>query len=62
MRVLRPTDNDMREAVKKLTLKEKEELIQNLWISYIVFENWLKGLNKIGNSKKRNQLRHLLGM
>lgn len=54
-------DYDMRKKVEAMSDKERESLIQKLWVSHAMFNNWLEGKCKLVNSKKRNQLRHLLG-
>lgn len=61
-KVSRVTDYELREAVEKLTEDEKESVIQKLWVSHSVFQNWLDGKDKLVNSKKRNQLIHILGV
>lgn len=61
-KVSRVTDYELREAVEKLTEDEKESVIQKLWVSHSVFQNWLDGKDKLGNSRKRNQLIHILGV
>lgn len=58
--VSKVSDNDLRTAVNKLSDDEKENVIQKLWISHSVFQNWLDGKDKLVNSKKRNQLIHML--
>lgn len=58
--VSKVSDNDLRTAVNKLSDDEKENVIQKLWVSHSVFQNWLDGKNKLVNSKKRNQLIHML--
>lgn len=58
--VSRVSDDDLRTAVNKLSDDEKENVIQKLWVSHSVFQNWLDGKNKLVNSKKRNQLIHML--
>lgn len=60
--VSRVTDEDLRAAVNKLSDDEKEGVIQKLWVSHTMFQNWLDGKDKFGNSKKRNQLIHILGV
>lgn len=61
-KVSRVTDYELREAVEKLTEDEKESVIQKLWVSHSVFQNWLDGKDKLVNSRKRNQLIHILGV
>lgn len=58
--VSKVSDNDLRTAVNKLSDDEKENVIQKLWVSHSVFQNWLDGKDKLVNSKKRNQLIHML--
>lgn len=60
--VSRVTDEDLRMAVNKLSDDEKESTIQKLWVSHTMFQNWLDGKDKLVNSRKRNQLIHILGM
>lgn len=60
--VSRVSDDDLRVAINKLSDDEKENIVQKLWISHSVFQNWLDGKDKLVNSKKRNQLIHILGM
>lgn len=55
------SDYDMRKKVEAMSDKERESLIQKLWVTHNMFNNWLEGKNKLP-SKKRNQLRHLLGV
>lgn len=61
-KVSRVTDYELREVVEKLTEDEKENVIQKLWVSHSVFQNWLDGKDKLVNSRKRNQLIHILGV
>lgn len=61
-KVSRVTDYELREAVEKLSDDEKESVIQKLWVSHSVFQNWLDGKDKLVNSRKRNQLIHILGV
>lgn len=58
--VSRVSDDDLRTAVNKLSDDEKENVIQKLWVSHARFQNWLDGKDKLVNSKKRNQLIHIL--
>lgn len=58
--VSKVSDNDLRTAVNKLSDDEKENVIQKLWVSHSVFQNWLDGKDKLVNNKKRNQLIHML--
>ena len=58
--VSKVSDNDLRTAVNKLSDDEKENVIQKLWVSHSVFQNWLDRKDKLVNSKKRNQLIHML--
>lgn len=58
--VSRVSDDDLRTVVNKLSDDEKENVIQKLWISHARFQNWLDGKDKLVNSKKRNQLIHIL--
>ena len=58
----RVTDYELREAVNKLSEDEKEGIIQKLYVTHMVFQNWLDGKDKLVNSKTRNQLIHLLGV
>lgn len=60
--VSRVSNEDLRAAVNKLSDDEKEGVIQKLWVSHSVFQNWLDGKDKLVNSKKRNQLIHMLGV
>lgn len=60
--VSRVSDEDLRAAVNKLSDDEKEGVIQKLWVSHSVFQNWLDGKDKLVNSRKRNQLIHMLGV
>lgn len=60
--VSRVSDYDLRDEVNKLSEEEKENVVQKLLISHTVFQNWLDGKNKLVNSKKRNQLIHILGV
>lgn len=54
--VSRVTDYELREAVEKLTEDEKENVIQKLWISHSIFQNWLDGKDKLVNSRKEISL------
>lgn len=60
--VSRVSDDDLRTAVNKLSDDEKEGIIQKLWVSHTMFQNWLDGKDKLVNSKKRKQLIHILGV
>lgn len=55
-------DDDLRTAVNKLSDDEKEDIVQKLWVSHTMFQNWLDKKSKLVNSKKKNMLRHLLSM
>lgn len=49
----------IRSKVRELSDEEREGIIQKLWVSHTVFQNWLDGKDGLG-SKKRNKLIHLL--
>lgn len=53
-------DELMREKVKTLSKEEKEQLIQDLGVTHMAFENWLCGRSKLVNSKVKNKCKHLL--
>lgn len=52
-------DEAMRNQVNELTDEQREAIIQELWVSHTVFQNWLEGKDGLG-SKKKNKLMHLL--
>lgn len=61
-KVSRVTDYELREAVKKLSDDERENIVQQLWVTHLTFQNWLEEKDKLVNSKTRNKLIHLLGI
>lgn len=58
----RYSDDEMRTKVETLSVEEREDLIQKLGVSHLVFENWMGAKDKLVNSKVRNKCLHLLGM
>lgn len=60
--VSRVLDEELRTAILEKSDEEKEDVIQKLGITHLMFQNWLDRQSRFENSKKRNQLIHLLGM
>ena len=56
----RYSDDEMRAKVETLSVEEREDLIQKLGVSHLVFENWMGAKDKLVNSKVRNKCLHLL--
>ena len=47
----RYSDDEMRAKVETLSAEERENLIQKLGVSHLVFENWMDAKDKLVNSK-----------